>query len=226
MILASPVTTLPAAASGSVLLAGSHGGRYAGRCALAAKGSFGNSRYRSIGRTSASGLYFAGQLCRHGRIYDRRCPKPRAAAFHDAGIGRDEAGIAALPMFAALGVPAAAVAPDSARIGDPTDMLARGRISRANAPAQPLGLVSGMRCDEALSRLETAACLHYMAPSAEKLPIMLDLPGAARRGRRRCLTARRSCGRSDHRRLPRRIGGRRPGNGASHGGVCRGVPRR
>ena len=56
---------------------------------------------------------------------------------NDAAVGRDEAGIGSLAVLAPLGIPAATVAHDSARIGDAEDMCARGRISpleRAGAP--------------------------------------------------------------------------------------------
>lgn len=63
---------------------------------------------------------------------------------HDAGIGLDEAGVAGLTLLEAAGVPAAAVSHLSARIGDPEDMLARGRLSRLNAGAAAAGLKPGM----------------------------------------------------------------------------------
>ncbi len=59
--------------------------------------------------------------------------------FHDAGVGLDDAGVRSLILLQAAGVPAAAVAHDSARIGDPLDMLARGRVSRLNRAANDLG---------------------------------------------------------------------------------------
>ncbi len=50
-----------------------------------------------------------------------------AAIFNDAGVGRDQAGIAGLDYLAELGIPAAAVGHMTARIGDGADMMARGR---------------------------------------------------------------------------------------------------
>src|SRR5215203_2491021 len=56
----------------------------------------------------------------------------RAVILNDAGVGRDAAGIGALPYLEALGIAAAAVSHASCRIGDTADMLFRGTISHAN----------------------------------------------------------------------------------------------
>ena len=73
----------------------------------------------------------------------------RALIVHDAGIGKDGAGVAGLAWLEALGIAAAAVGHASARIGDGRDMLARGIISRANALAASLGVRPGLRCHDA-----------------------------------------------------------------------------
>jgi len=80
----------------------------------------------------------------------------RAVILHDAGVGADGAGIAALDLFGAEGVAVATVAHTTARVGDAADMMARGRISHANAPAQALGVLPGMPCAEAAERLRQA----------------------------------------------------------------------
>lgn len=67
----------------------------------------------------------------------------RLVVFNDAGIGKDGAGIAALPLLQAAGRAALAVAHDSARIGDAGDSWASGRVSRLNAAARALGIVEG-----------------------------------------------------------------------------------
>lgn len=102
----------------------------------------------------------------------------RAAVFHDAGIGRDEAGVASLPLFGQLGVPAAAVGHGTARVGNAADMLARGRISRANAAAAALGVQPGTGCAEALARLEHAPPIHYAAPRADEARGTFDHAGS------------------------------------------------
>src|SRR5215475_10122886 len=58
-----------------------------------------------------------------------------AAIFNDAGIGRDRSGIAGLEYLAELGIPAAAVGHQTARIGDGADMMVRGVVTHANRPA-------------------------------------------------------------------------------------------
>ena len=63
--------------------------------------------------------------------------------FNDAGIGKDEAGIAALKMLEDSGVPAACISHNSARIGDAQDMWDHGLISRVNQLAKAAGIVVG-----------------------------------------------------------------------------------
>jgi len=63
--------------------------------------------------------------------------------FNDAGIGKDEAGIAALAMLDDAGVPAACISHISARIGDAQDMWDHGLISRVNQLAKAAGIVVG-----------------------------------------------------------------------------------
>jgi hypothetical protein len=72
---------------------------------------------------------------------------------NDAGIGKDQAGMAALAMLEAHGVAGATVSHDSARIGDSRDMWECGVISRVNAPAQALGLAEGQTIKDKLPTL-------------------------------------------------------------------------
>lgn len=88
----------------------------------------------------------------------------RAAILCDAGIGREEAGIASLPYFAALGIPAAAASHLSCRIGDVDDMLARGTISRANEIAARLDVRPGDPVAEAARKLAAAPATVTAAP--------------------------------------------------------------
>ena len=60
-----------------------------------------------------------------------------AVFFNDAGIGKDEAGVAALAMLEGKGVPACAVSHESGRIGDAADMWQHGVVSRVNGAADP-----------------------------------------------------------------------------------------
>lgn len=105
ILVADTITRLPPGSAGTVVVSGSHGGRYPGYLA------------------AAGGL--------------------RAVILCDAGIGKDEAGIGALPYLEVLGIAAAAVSHQTCRIGDTADMLARGRISRFNATAARFGVLAG-----------------------------------------------------------------------------------
>src|SRR6201987_4442471 len=85
----------------------------------------------------------------HGGVYAAYLAaklRVAAAIFNDAGVGRDRAGIAGLDYLATFGIPAAAVGHDSARIGYGADMMARGRITHLNAPAQTLERRPGIAC--------------------------------------------------------------------------------
>ncbi len=66
------------------------------------------------------------------------------AVFNDAGVGKDGAGIAALPLMQAQAVAACTVAHSSARIGEATSTWDHGVISHANAAAQALGATPGL----------------------------------------------------------------------------------
>lgn len=72
---------------------------------------------------------------------------------NDAGIGKDQAGIAALAMLDARDVPCATVSHDSARIGDARDMWESGIISRANGAAEKLGVRPGQAIKQTLPDL-------------------------------------------------------------------------
>lgn len=87
----------------------------------------------------------------------------RALIFHDAGIGLDEAGVAAIAHLQSGGIPAVAIDHRSARIGDAEDMLARGAVSRVNAAASAAGVRVAYPAAEAASRLEAAAPVTYRA---------------------------------------------------------------
>lgn len=66
------------------------------------------------------------------------------AVFNDAGGGRDDAGIAALPLLQARGVAACTVAHTSARIGEARSTWDDGVISHANDAALALGARAGL----------------------------------------------------------------------------------
>lgn len=77
----------------------------------------------------------------------------KAVFFNDAGVGKDDAGIAALAMLDERRVAGGTVAHLSARIGDSQDMWDHGVISHVNAAARALGLAENQKLDDALRRL-------------------------------------------------------------------------
>jgi len=77
----------------------------------------------------------------------------KAVIFNDAGVGKDNAGIAALDMLARRGVASATVAHTTGRIGDSLDMWENGVISHVNAVAAAAGLAAGAPVSKALSAL-------------------------------------------------------------------------
>ena len=101
---------------------------------------------------------------------------------NDASIGRDDAGIGSLDLLAPLGIPAATVAHDSARIGDAADMSARGRISHCNEPARLLGCEPGQACAEAVRRITArpAPAVPPAPPAGEETRFVLRPAGEKR----------------------------------------------
>ncbi len=67
----------------------------------------------------------------------------RLAVFNDAGIGKDEAGIAALALLQSRGMAAVAVSHASARIGEARSTWQDGVLSACNAAAAALGARPG-----------------------------------------------------------------------------------
>jgi hypothetical protein len=116
----------------------------------------------SVTRLPAGARGRVGLCASHGGIYSGWSAAHRGLAgviLHDAGIGRDRAGVSGLDWLARIAVPAAAIGHLSARIGDGADCLARGVLSTVNVQAAALGLAAGMRAAEALERLAAADLL-------------------------------------------------------------------
>jgi hypothetical protein len=87
----------------------------------------------------------------------------RMCFLNDAGIGKDEAGIASLALFDALGRAGATYDSATARIGDATDAWDNGVVSRVSHEARALGFIEGERVREAVLRVFGDGA----APSAE-----------------------------------------------------------
>ncbi len=116
----------------------------------------------------------------HGGLYpaylvaSARC---RAVILNDAGVGKDNAGIAFLHYCADLGMAAAAVDTHSARIGDANDMMRRGRISHVNAIAAGLGVRTGDGCMAAAEKLEAAPAWTTAPPAYAEARSVIE-PGS------------------------------------------------
>ncbi|MBT4267224.1 MAG: hypothetical protein HOD85_23725 [Deltaproteobacteria bacterium] len=74
--------------------------------------------------------------------------EPFGIVLHDAGRGKNDAGISGLPLFQALGTLAAAVDGMSAHIGEGEDTYNHGRISALNQKASDAGVEIGMPVKE------------------------------------------------------------------------------
>ncbi len=116
---------------------------------------------------SHAGVY-AAWLCARAGV--------AAVVLNDAGVGLARAGIAGLAFLEGIGMPAAAASHRSARIGDGTDLAARGVIAHANAPAVALGVAPGMTVAQALARLVAARA--RSAPPPDAIESRHALPGA------------------------------------------------
>lgn len=99
----------------------------------------------------------------HGGLSSARyalAVRPFLSVFNDAGIGRDDAGIAALALLQAQGLAACTVSHASARIGEAASTLDDGVVSHANALAQALGIAPGQRCNAVIAQLRDAESIH------------------------------------------------------------------
>ena len=133
-----------------------------------------------IGAEAAGAVVVNGS---HGGIYAAYVAaklRVAAAVFNDAGVGRDEAGIAGLDYLAGLGKPAAAVGHGTARSGYGSDMMARGVVTHANALATALGCHPGMACQDAAAALQQAgASSRDPPPALEAAFLLIAEPPAA-----------------------------------------------
>ncbi len=83
--------------------------------------------------------------------YARRHP-PACVFFNDAGIGKDEAGVAGVRDLDAHGIIGAAVSHWTARIGDGGDTWENGVLSYVNETARAAGFRPGQRLRDAVQR--------------------------------------------------------------------------
>ena len=106
-----------------------------------------------LGPADAGCLAVSGS---HGGLSSARyalAARPLLSVFNDAGVGKDAAGLAALPFLQARSLAACTVSHDSARIGEAASTLADGVISHANPLAQALGVRAGQGCRDLVEGL-------------------------------------------------------------------------
>jgi uncharacterized protein YunC (DUF1805 family) len=94
----------------------------------------------------------------HGGVVNGRALKVPvfAAAFNDAGVGKDRAGIGRLAVLDREGAAGFTVDHRTARIGDARDSYERGVVSHVNEAAERLGVRPGIPAREAVRRLVAA----------------------------------------------------------------------
>ncbi len=92
----------------------------------------------------------------HGGVSSARyalAVRPMLSVFNDAGVGKDQAGIAGLSLLQAQGLAACTVAHTSACIGRAHSSWQDGVVSHANEQALLLGLVVGLPLQPQLQAL-------------------------------------------------------------------------
>ena len=98
----------------------------------------------------------------------------RAVILNDAGVGLQDAGIACLDYCERISMAAAVVSHTSARIGEATDMLRRGIISRANRLAKSVNCTPGTTCAQAAICLKKAPLPIGTPPAYEETRFLIS----------------------------------------------------
>jgi hypothetical protein len=96
----------------------------------------------------------------HGGMSSARfalAARPLLSVFNDAGVGKDDAGIAGLRFLQLHGLAACTVAHTSACIGIAQSTLSEGTISQTNPVAYALGLRVGQSCLQAVALLQNTS---------------------------------------------------------------------
>jgi len=89
----------------------------------------------------------------HGGLSSARyalVARPLLSVFNDAGVGLNNAGLAALDFLQSHGLAACTVAHHSACIGEAKSTLTSGVVSAANAAASTSGVQVGWTCRQAV----------------------------------------------------------------------------
>ena len=113
----------------------------------------------------------------HGGIYaayKAAASGARAVILNDAGVGLQNAGIACLEYCQKIGMAAAVVSHNSARIGLASDMVDRGIISYSNAIAKKVNCNSKMKCVDAAACLSKAPLPFGKVPEYEEYRFLIS----------------------------------------------------
>ena len=90
----------------------------------------------------------------HGGLSSARyalAARPLLSVFNDAGVGLNNAGLAALDFLQSHNLAACVVAHTSARIGEARSTLTTGVVSSINGAASVLGVQAGWTCQHAVN---------------------------------------------------------------------------
>jgi uncharacterized protein YunC (DUF1805 family) len=113
-----------------------------GRIILADSISFLNESHRGS-------VIVTGSHCSHTTFEWTKDLSLKGVLQNDAGIGKENQGISALPLYDRAGIPAAAIDCMTAMIGNARDAWETGSISSANQVALQLGVHNGMNVQDA-----------------------------------------------------------------------------
>lgn len=131
---------------------------------------FGPADLGRVSIAASHGGAYAGYLAARAGV--------RGVILHDAGIGKDQAGITALPYLDDLGIGGATIDHASAQIGDGQAMADTGVISHVNQAAAAVGCVVGqsaMDCARAMQAIRVSG--GEVPGYAEARFVLLDTPG-------------------------------------------------
>ena len=80
--------------------------------------------------------------------------RPLLSIFNDAGVGKDQAGLAALAFLQGHALAACTVSHSSACIGQAKSTLQSGVVNHFNLLARDLGIEAGHTCQSVVDRLQ------------------------------------------------------------------------
>ena len=117
-----------------------------GRIFLADSGSY-------LTETHRGSMVVCGSHCAHTTVETVKKFGPKGIFQNDAGKGKDNQGISGLPLYDRVGIPAAAIDCNTAKIGDGRDAWKAGKLSTVNKLAARLGVTVGMTVQEAAFKI-------------------------------------------------------------------------